>query len=124
MPTYQAPDGARFWFDTEPNPGTIRDDLVLMTDEEAAAADAAVSTPVPEAVSMRQARLALLGAGLLGAIDAAINSLPSPQKEAAAIEWDYASDVRRDSPLLESLAPALGLTDAQIDALFITAFTL
>lgn len=72
-------------------------------------------------VSMRQARRALLGAGLLSQVQGAIDSLPSPQKEAAQIDWEYAGDVERDSPLVQMLAPALGLTEAQMDELFTVA---
>lgn len=76
---------------------------------------------VPEAVTQRQARLALLSAGLLAGVQPAIDNLPSPQKEAAQIEWDYASIIKRDSPLIDSIGGALGLTEGQIDALFIAA---
>lgn len=79
---------------------------------------------VPASVTMRQARLALLGAGLLDYIDAAINGLPSPQKEAARIEWEYSQEVQRHNGFVSVLAPMLGLTDAQTDALFIGAATL
>lgn len=78
-------------------------------------------TPVPPAVSMRQARLALLGAGLLDDIDAAINGLPSPQKEAARIEWEYSQEVQRHNGFVSVLAPSLGLTPEQTDALFVQA---
>lgn len=78
-------------------------------------------TPVPTAVTMRQARLALLGAGLLDDIDAAINALPSPQKEAARIEWEYSQEVQRHNGFVSVLAPALGLTAEQTDALFVQA---
>ena len=81
-------------------------------------------TPVPRSVTMRQARLALLGAGLLDDIDAAINALPSPQKEAARIEWEYSQEVQRHNGFVSILAPSLGLTEAQIDTLFIQAKTL
>ena len=74
-------------------------------------------------VTMRQARLALLGAGKLAEVDAALASLPSPLKEAAQIEWEYAATVRRDSPLIAQLGPALGMTDDAIDALFEVAST-
>ena len=80
--------------------------------------------PVPPSVTMRQARLALLGAGLLDDIDAAINALPSPQKEAARIEWEYATDVQRSSGLVPMMGAALGLDDAALDALFIEAAAL
>lgn len=77
--------------------------------------------PVPAAVTMRQARLVLLGAGLLDDIDAAINGLPSPQKEAARIEWEYSQEVQRHNGFVSVLAPALGLTAEQTDALFVQA---
>lgn len=84
-------------------------------------ANGAISIPSPQVVTMRQARLALLGAGLLDDIDAAINSLPSPQKEAARIEWEYSQEVQRHNGFVSVLVPILGLTEAQTDALFITA---
>ena len=79
---------------------------------------------VPPSVTMRQARLALLGAGLLVSVDAAINALPSPQKEAARIEWEYATEVQRSSGLVPMMAAALGLDDTALDALFIGAAAL
>lgn len=83
-----------------------------------------VPSPVPVTVSMRQARLALLGAGMLIAVDTAIAGMPSPQKEAAQIEWEYATEVRRNSPLIAALGPALGLSEEQIDGLFRAAAVL
>lgn len=80
--------------------------------------------PVPQAVTMRQARLALLGAGLLPMAEAAIAALPSPQKEAAEIEWEYAQEVQRNHGLVPAMAQALGMTEAQIDELFIAAAVL
>lgn len=79
---------------------------------------------VPQSVTMRQARLALLGAGLLASVDAEIDSLPSPQKEAARIEWEYATEVQRVSGLVPMMGAALGLDDAALDALFIAAVAL
>ena len=76
---------------------------------------------VPQVVTMRQARLALLGVGKLTAVEAAINSLPEPSKSAARIEWDYSNEVQRHNGLVPMLGPALGLTTAQIDQLFIAA---
>lgn len=85
-----------------------------MTTEELAAR-------IPAAVTMRQARLALLNEGLLANVDAAISAMPSPAREAAQIDWEYASEVSRSSPLIAALGPSLGLDDAAIDALFIAA---
>lgn len=80
-----------------------------------------VTVAVPQAVTPRQARLALFQAGLLSLVDDALAELPSPQKEAAQIEWEFASEILRSSPLIVSLGAALGLTDSEIDDLFIAA---
>lgn len=80
--------------------------------------------PVPQVVTMRQARLALLAAGKLAAVSAAITGLPSPQKEEAQIEWEYSQAIERNRPFVLLLGPALGLSDAQLDTLFIAAAAL
>ena len=80
----------------------------------------AVPVP-PAAVTMRQARLALLGAGKLAAVDAAINSMTEPTRSAARIEWEYSGEVQRHNGFVSALGPALGLTADQIDALFVAA---
>jgi hypothetical protein len=79
---------------------------------------------IPQAVTMRQARLALLGAGLLPTITAAIAAMTGTDGEAARIEWEYSGEVQRSTGLVKSMALALGLTDAQLDELFTTAATL
>lgn len=76
---------------------------------------------IPATVTMRQARLALLSVGLLDDVDMAINSLPSPQKEAARIEWEYSQEVQRHNGFVSVLAPTLGLTEESLDNLFIEA---
>lgn len=76
---------------------------------------------VPGIVTMRQARLALLEAGQLAAVEAAINALPEPQRSAARIEWDYSSEVHRDRAFVQTLGAALGLDAAALDALFTRA---
>lgn len=75
---------------------------------------------VPQAITMRQARLALLGAGKLAGVDAAIAAIPDQAtKQAAQIEWEFSNELQRHNPFVLMLAPALGLTSAQVDALFI-----
>lgn len=76
---------------------------------------------VPASVTMRQARLALLSAGKIAAVEAAIDALPEPGQSAARIEWEYAATVDRASPLIATLAPALELDDAALDGLFMDA---
>lgn len=83
-----------------------------------------VVVAVPEVVTMRQARLALLAANMLAAVNTAIANMPGSEGEAARIEWEYAQEVRRDSSLVQSLIPVLGMNDAGLDALFTAAAAL
>lgn len=89
-----------------------------------------IPVPVPDtpetikAVTMRQARLALLQTGYLASVEAAIDSLSSPQKEAARIEWEYSQEVQRHNGFVAIIGPSLGLTEQQIDDLFFLAATL
>lgn len=77
---------------------------------------------IPAVVSMRQARLALLGMGLLSQVETALAAIPdATQRAAAEIEWEYAVTVDRNSPLVQNLTLALGLDDAALDALFSAA---
>jgi hypothetical protein len=78
---------------------------------------------VPEVVSMRQARRALLDAGLLANVESAFAGLTGAAGDAARIDWNYATEVRRDSSLVASMSAALGITSAQLDALFVQALT-
>lgn len=73
---------------------------------------------IPQSITPRQARLGLLGAGLLSQVDPAIESLASPAKEQAQIEWEYATSIERDSEWINQLGTALGLDSAGIDELF------
>ncbi|PKM43251.1 MAG: hypothetical protein CVV05_15505 [Gammaproteobacteria bacterium HGW-Gammaproteobacteria-1] len=79
---------------------------------------------VPPVVTMRQARIALSRTGLLSQVDAALASLAGQEGEEARIEWEFSMVVERHRPLVQLLAPALGLTDQQLDELFILADTL
>ena len=76
---------------------------------------------VPAEVSMRQARLALHGAGLLPGVSTAIAALPEPTKTQASIEWEYSTAVRRDSPLVQTLGTSLNLDATSLDDLFVAA---
>jgi hypothetical protein len=85
---------------------------------------AANKPPVPFKVTMRQARLALLANNLLAEADASIAGLPVQIREAAKIEWEFANDVERSSPIVAAMGGALAMTAAELDALFILAATL
>jgi len=78
---------------------------------------AAQPIPVPQSVSRFQALAALHNAGLLDAAQAAVTAaggLP-------LLAWNNAQSFERGSPTIASLAAALNLTPAQLDALFIAA---
>ena len=94
--------------------------------EEAQAVIDAQAALIPQSVSMAQARKALvLGGVSMASVAAAIAAISdTTQRELAQIDWEYSTTVRRVSPLVESLGPSLGLTDAQIDALFVAASSL
>lgn len=76
---------------------------------------------VPKVVTARQARLALNQAGLLDDITAVI---AGSNDKSLQIEWEFATEIKRDWPALVALQPALGLSDLQIDELFVLAATL
>lgn len=80
-----------------------------------------VVLPIPQSVTMRQARLALLQSGLLATVNQAVAALPGAAGDAARIEWEFSSTVERNRPLVQSLVSALGLADAQLDELFTLA---
>ena len=66
-------------------------------------------------LTMRQARLALLDAGLLDEVEAAITT---PENR---IWWDYSTTVERNHPLVDAVLTALDKTAAEIDDMFIEA---
>ena len=75
--------------------------------------------PVPESVTRRQAKVALLQAGLLDEVEAGIEAITDEMtRRIARIEWDSAQEVRRDWPLLVQIAGQIGITDEQLDDLF------
>lgn len=76
---------------------------------------------IPQEITMRQARLALLDIGLLANVQTAINTLPEPDKTKAQIEWEYSNALQRGNPFVTTLGTALGLSSDDIDNLFITA---
>lgn len=74
----------------------------------------------PTACTPRQARLALLKAGLLDQVQATVDTAGGATK----ITWEFATLIERNSPLIETLGGSLGLTPNQIDVLFKYAVTL
>lgn len=75
---------------------------------------------VPQSLTPRQFRLSMLAAG----IEAETIVTMLSGNDAALIEWEYATEVKRDYPLLVSMGAALGKTEEEIDAIFIYGETL
>ena len=73
--------------------------------------------PVPQSISRFQAMAELSIAGLLSAATAAATAAGG----IPLLAWQNAQSFERESPTIASLAAALNLTPAQLDALFIAA---
>lgn len=71
---------------------------------------------IPKSITMRQARLYLLSLELLDDVELLVS-----QNKAQQIEWEYASEVQRTNQLIPALQESLGLTNAQVDTMFIEA---
>jgi hypothetical protein len=74
-----------------------------------------VAELVPTTISMAQAQLVLLAGGHLDDVEAAVETMPRE----AQIVWRKANTVVRGDPLLIELAALLGLSEADVDALFV-----
>jgi len=72
---------------------------------------------VPLAVNAMQAKVALSRAGLLSSVQAWVNS----QDAETQLIWASAQSFNRSSTLIGNAAAALGLSSAQVDALFVSA---
>jgi hypothetical protein len=72
----------------------------------------------PLTVTPLQARRALRAAGLLPTVNAWVAAQADEDIKDA---WEYASIIERNGPLTTGAALALGLTDAQLDGLFLAA---
>jgi hypothetical protein len=72
---------------------------------------------IPYKISIRQAKLVLLGAGLLDDIE---NAMASADRS-VQISWEYATEFERDNPLILYFQSQLNLSKEQVDNLFIQA---
>ncbi|WP_157352245.1 hypothetical protein [Aliarcobacter butzleri] len=71
---------------------------------------------IPKTITLRQARLYLLSIELLDDLEEIIN-----QNRAYQIEWEYANNIERESPLVKILGQTLNLDDTAIDNMFTEA---
>lgn len=117
MKLYKNQAGKVFGFEIDGSQDhLIAEDMVKMTDQEVAEHLAPEPGQI-NAVSMRQARLALDANGHLSQVESAVSGM----SKAAQIEWEYASTVERGSALTQVMIDTLGLTAQQTDDLFIQA---
>ena len=73
-----------------------------------------------ETITPRQFRLALLSFGInISVIDSMLSDNPT-----GLVEWNFASTIERDHPLVTTLGDAMGKSAAEIDAIFELAKTL
>lgn len=77
--------------------------------------------PVPEQITMAQARAVLIANGHFDTVEAALASDTSGQGKIHYAAWEYSPTIRRDSALVTSMAALLSLSDAQVDDLFRSA---
>ena len=115
----QYPTDVPEFFGTCPDDSNVQIDGVLgvyvQADWETLWADEMrARNPVPQQVTIRQARLALLSAGLLDDVEMVITAAG----RAAQLEWEYAAVVDRSNPVVAAVQQQKALTDAQIDDLF------
>ena len=78
-----------------------------------------IPEPVPDAITPRQLRLALLQRGLLTNVESAVNALPEPQRTGVKIEWEYSSQFLRSHPMVAAIAGALQISAETLDAIFV-----
>lgn len=70
--------------------------------------------PAPQTITMHQARSALLTLNLLGKVN---SNLATIANEQTLLQWEYATELVRGSPLVELIEIIL-LTDITIEQLF------
>ena len=94
---------------------------VLTIESSAPAIEESISEKRQRMVCSRlQAMLALMQSGLLDAAEQQFAAATPTQQ----LAWQNAQDFYRISPMLVSMGAALGLTDTQLDDLFIAAMAI
>lgn len=124
---FKSLDNRIHWLDSAADANLLPSGSMQITDSAAQAAieaAAAQAQVVPTIVTMRQARRALIDAGLYAAINAAVAALPGTDGDIIRVEWEFSPIVKRDSPFVAAMVTALGLTEAQLDTLFSAAVLL
>lgn len=97
--------------------------IVDMTQAEI---DAHEASKIPQQVKNMKLRLALIQSGIsISSIEQSIQAIPDQTtRDLISTMWEYAEYYERDNQQLIAMASQLGITDAQLDQLFMLAETL
>lgn len=83
----------------------------------AAYIDGQFRQPIPSSVSPRQIRQALTAAGLRAGVEAAVATGDQDLKD----WWEFATAFERGHPMVIGMSTGLGVTEQQLDELFVVA---
>lgn len=72
---------------------------------------------VPHTITTLQGKLQLIKMGLLDTLEAMIQQAGQPEK----VYWEYSATWERSSPILNRLAPMIGMSATDLDTFFIQA---
>lgn len=92
--------------------GTVEPSELFTPEEE-------ISLNTPLEVALWKLRFVLSQMNLEQAVSDVLNSLPEPQKTAANYIWNYGNTIDRHSSTIMFLQQQLGLTDTQVNEIFI-----
>lgn len=87
----------------------------LFTEEEF------IQANTPAEVALWKLRFVLSQMNLEQSVSEALNTLPEPQKTAANYIWNYGNTIDRYSATISFLQTYLGLSDTQVNQIFIQA---
>jgi hypothetical protein len=76
--------------------------------------------PVPDSISPKQIRLALNHMGLRAEVEAAVAAADPDTRDV----WEFATEIRRDDPMLSAMSASLGYSSSLVDDVFRLAATL
>ena len=99
----------------------VRDDQTLPEEADEVKVDIPKYEVVPGSITPRQGYIILSRYGLLAPVKTYFAALEGQEGEEAQIELEFAQEWKRSWPTLINAAHAFGLTDAQIDQMFIEA---
>lgn len=83
--------------------------------------DTTVYVEIPQEIQLWRVRTILKLSGLESNIETALNGLDEPMKTGALYVWNYGTTIERGSATVQLLQYVLGLSDTQVDEIFIQA---